>query len=42
MAYDPDQMNLEHQAIWQGFIKLTIYGTAFVVLVLILMGTFLL
>ncbi len=42
MAYDPDQMNLEHQEIWQGFIKLTIYSTAFVVMVLILMGTFLL
>ncbi len=42
MSYDPDQMNLEHQEIWQGFIKLTVSSTAFVVLILILMGIFLL
>ena len=42
MPYDPDQMSLERQAIWQGFIKLTISCTAVVVVVLILMGIFLL
>ncbi len=42
MAYDPDQMSLEHQEIWQGFIKLTMSCTAVVVLALILMGIFLL
>ena len=42
MSYDPEQMNLEHQEIWQGFIKLAIYSTAFVVLVLVLLGLFVL
>ena len=42
MSYDPDQMNLEHQEIWQGFIKLTISCTAVVILILILLGVFVL
>lgn len=42
MSYDPEQMNLEHQEIWQGFIKLTIFTTAAVVLLLILLGVFVL
>ena len=42
MSYDPEQMNLEHQEIWQGFIKLTISATAVVVLILILLGVFVL
>ncbi len=42
MPYDPEQMNLEHQEIWQGFIKLSIFATAAVVLLLILLGVFVL
>ena len=37
-----DQMLREHQETFSGFIKISIWSTAFVVLVLVLMALFLL
>lgn len=42
MSYDQDQMNREHQMIWQSFMKLTVITTGGIILILVLMALFLL
>ena len=37
-----DRLLEEHKQSWEGFIKLTVWSTVFVVLVLVLMAIFLL
>ncbi len=42
MSYDPQQYLDEHKVMWGRFMKLTVYGTAAVVIALLLMAAFLL
>lgn len=42
MSYDPQQYLQDHQAMWGRFMKWTVFGTAAVVVALLLMAAFLL
>ena len=42
MSLDIEQYTQEHQATWETFIKLSIYGTVGVIAILVLMAIFLL
>ena len=42
MSLDIEQYTQEHQATWEIFIKLSIYGTVGVIAILVLMAIFLL
>ncbi len=42
MSFDLDQYTEEHRQGWASFIKLTIYGTAGVIALLVLLALFLL
>jgi len=42
MGLDIEQYTQEHQATWETFIKLSIYGTVGVIAILVLMAIFLL
>ena len=42
MSYDPQQYLDEHKVMWARFMKWSVYGTAAVVIALLLMAAFLL
>lgn len=42
MSYDPQQYLDEHKEMWARFMKWTVWGTAAVVIALLLMAAFLL
>ncbi len=41
MSYDPQEYLQEHRVMWGRFMKWTVYGTAAVVISLLLMAAFL-